>query len=94
LSSCKLIAEPWDCGLGGYQVGNFPAPFREWNGKYRDALRRYWKGDDNSAGEVGYRLSGSPDLYQEERRRPQAIRCSGGGGSVPHRDRNCAIGEA
>ena len=50
LSRVKLIAEPWDVGLGGYQVGNFPAPWREWNGKYRDALRRYWKGDENLAG--------------------------------------------
>jgi len=72
LSSVKLIAEPWDPGLGGYQVGNFPAPFREWNGKFRDAIRRYWKGDENLASEVGYRLSGSADLYQGERRQPQA----------------------
>lgn len=72
LSSVKLIAEPWDCGLGGYQPGNFPAPWREWNGKYRDAIRRYWKGDENLAGEVGYRLAGSADLYQGEQRRPQA----------------------
>ncbi|PTL81971.1 glycogen debranching protein GlgX [Vitiosangium sp. GDMCC 1.1324] len=72
LGRVKLIAEPWDVGLGGYQVGGFPAPWREWNGKYRDALRRYWKGDENLAGEVGYRLAGSADLYQEARRRPQA----------------------
>jgi isoamylase len=72
LSRVKLIAEPWDVGLGGYQVGNFPHPFREWNGKFRDAIRRYWKGDDNLASEVGYRLSGSADLYQGERRQPQA----------------------
>jgi isoamylase len=72
LSRVKLIAEPWDIGLGGYQVGNFPAPWREWNGKFRDTVRRYWKGDDNLAGEVGHRLSGSADLYQGERRRPQA----------------------
>ena len=63
LSRVKLIAEPWDTGLGGYQVGNFPAPFREWNGKFRDALRRYWKGDENLASEVGYRLTGSADLF-------------------------------
>ena len=49
LSRVKLIAEPWDVGLGGYQVGSFPAPWREWNGKYRDAMRRYWKGDENLA---------------------------------------------
>jgi isoamylase len=72
LSGVKLIAEPWDTGLGGYQVGSFPAPFREWNGKYRDAMRRYWKGDENLASEVGYRLSGSADLFQGEKRQPQA----------------------
>jgi glycogen operon protein len=72
LSRVKLIAEPWDVGMGGYQVGGFPAPWREWNGKYRDAIRRYWKGDENLAGEVGYRMAGSADLYQEAKRRPQA----------------------
>jgi isoamylase len=72
LSRVKLIAEPWDVGLGGYNVGNFPAPFREWNGKFRDSIRRYWKGDENLASEVGYRLSGSADLYQGDRREPQA----------------------
>jgi glycogen operon protein len=72
LSGVKLIAEPWDLGLGGYQVGSFPAPFREWNGKFRDAMRRYWKGDENLASEVGYRLSGSADLFQGEKRQPQA----------------------
>jgi glycogen operon protein len=72
LSRVKLIAEPWDCGLGGYQVGNFPAPFREWNGKFRDAIRRYWKGDENLASEVGYRLGGSADLFEGDRRKPEA----------------------
>jgi isoamylase len=72
LSRVKLIAEPWDVGLGGYQVGHFPSPWREWNGKYRDAIRRSWKGDENLAGEVGYRLAGSADLYESARRRPQA----------------------
>jgi isoamylase len=72
LSRVKLIAEPWDVGLGGYQVGHFPSPFREWNGKYRDALRRFWKGDENQAGEVGYRLTGSADLFTVGNRRPQA----------------------
>jgi glycogen operon protein len=72
LSGVKLVAEPWDTGLGGYQVGNFPEPFREWNGKFRDAMRRYWKGDENLASEVGHRLSGSADLYQGEKRQPQA----------------------
>ncbi len=72
LSRVKLIAEPWDTGIGGYQVGSFPAPFAEWNGRYRDALRRYWKGDDNLASEIGYRLTGSADLYAGDRREPQA----------------------
>jgi 4-alpha-glucanotransferase len=72
LSRVKLIAEPWDTGMGGYQVGNFPAPWREWNGKFRDALRRYWKGDRNLASELGYRLTGSADLFLGERRQPQA----------------------
>ncbi|HET9451890.1 MAG TPA: glycogen debranching protein GlgX [Aggregicoccus sp.] len=72
LSRVKLIAEPWDVGLGGYQVGSFPAPWREWNGKYRDALRKYWKGDENQAAEVGYRLTGNSDLYEGARRRVQA----------------------
>ncbi|HEX3696131.1 MAG TPA: glycogen debranching protein GlgX [Polyangia bacterium] len=72
LSRVKLIAEPWDLGMGGYQVGNFPAPWREWNDRFRNSLRRYWKGDDNLASEVGYRLAGSADLYQGERRQPQA----------------------
>jgi glycogen operon protein len=72
LSQVKLIAEPWDVGLGGYQVGNFPPPWREWNGKYRDSVRRFWKGDENLAGEVGSRLAGNADLFQGEKRRPQA----------------------
>ena len=72
LSRVKLIAEPWDVGLGGYQVGGFRSPWREWNGKYRDAVRRFWKGDENLAGEMGYRVAGSADLYQGQGRRPQA----------------------
>jgi glycogen operon protein len=72
LSRVKLIAEPWDVGLGGYQAGNFPAPFSEWNGKFRDAMRRYWKGDENCASEVGYRLAGSADMFEGDRRHPQA----------------------
>ena len=72
LSRLKLIAEPWDVGIGGYQIGNFPPPFRELNGKYRDAIRRFWKGDENLAGEVGYRLTGSSDIYQWNNRRPHA----------------------
>jgi len=72
LSQVKLIAEPWDLGPGGYQQGNFPVLFSEWNGKYRDAFRRYWKGDDNLAAEIGYRLTGSSDLFQLSGRRPTA----------------------
>jgi glycogen operon protein len=70
LSQVKLIAEPWDVGDGGYQVGNFPAPFAEWNGKYRDTMRGFWRGDEGLIGEIGYRLTGSPDLYQNDGRRP------------------------
>jgi glycogen operon protein len=72
LSSVKLIAEPWDVGDGGYQVGAFPTGWSEWNGKYRDAVRSYWKGDEGKIGEVAYRLTGSPDLYQHDGRRPYA----------------------
>lgn len=72
ISQVKLIAEPWDVGDGGYQVGNFPSPWSEWNGKYRDAVRAYWKGDEGKIGEVAYRLTGSPDLYQHDDRRPYA----------------------
>src|SRR5213596_4044354 len=72
LSQVKLIAEPWDVGDGGYQVGNFPVPFSEWNGKYRDAMRSFWRGDEGFIGEVAYRLTGSPDLYQHDGRRPYA----------------------
>jgi glycogen operon protein len=63
LAKVKLIAEPWDCGAGGYQVGGFPVRWSEWNGKYRDAVRRFWKGDAD-IGELGSRLTGSADLYQ------------------------------
>jgi isoamylase len=70
LSQVKLIAEPWDVGDGGYQVGNFPLPWSEWNGKYRDAFRSFWKGDEGKIGEVAYRLAGSPDLYQHDGRAP------------------------
>src|SRR4051812_2381912 len=72
LSRTKLIAEPWDVGDGGYQVGNFPVLWSEWNGKYRDAVRSYWKGDEGRIGEMAYRLTGSPDLYQHDGRRPYA----------------------
>jgi glycogen operon protein len=72
LSRVKLIAEPWDVGEGGYQVGRFPALWAEWNGKYRDVVRRYWKGDDGQLAELGYRLTGSSDLYQRDGRKPSA----------------------
>jgi isoamylase len=72
LSQVKLIAEPWDVGDGGYQVGGFPPPWSEWNGKFRDCVRSYWKGDEGKIGEVANRLTGSPDLYQHEGRRPYA----------------------
>jgi glycogen operon protein len=72
VSQVKLIAEPWDVGEGGYQVGNFPPLWAEWNGKYRDTVRRYWKGDDGVLSELGYRLAGSSDLYQRDGRRPSA----------------------
>jgi isoamylase len=70
LSQVKLIAEPWDVGEGGYQVGNFPVRWAEWNGKYRDALRAFWKGQEGGMGELAYRLTGSSDLYQNDGRRP------------------------
>jgi glycogen operon protein len=72
LSQVKLIAEPWDVGEGGYQVGNFPVLWAEWNGKYRDTMRSSWKGDEGRIGELAYRLTGSPDLYQHNGRRPYA----------------------
>jgi isoamylase len=72
LSQVKLIAEPWDVGEGGYQVGNFPVLWSEWNGKYRDTVRTFWKGDEGRIGEMGYRLTGSPDLYEHNGRRPYA----------------------
>jgi glycogen operon protein len=72
LSQVKLIAEPWDLGEGGYQVGNFPVLWTEWNGKYRDAVRRFWKGDGGLASEMATRLAGSSDLYEQSGRRPYA----------------------
>jgi glycogen operon protein len=72
LSQVKLIAEPWDLGEGGYQVGNFPVLWTEWNGKYRDAVRRFWKGDGGLASEMATRLAGSSDLYERSGRRPYA----------------------
>jgi len=72
LSQVKLIAEPWDLGDGGYQVGNFPILWSEWNGKYRDCVRRFWKGDGGVASEFATRISGSSDLYEWGGRRPHA----------------------
>ncbi len=72
LSQVKLIAEPWDLGEGGYQVGNFPSKWTEWNGKYRDAVRRFWRGDGGVVSELATRLSGSSDLYEQSGRRPYA----------------------
>jgi isoamylase len=72
ISQVKLIAEPWDVGEGGYQVGKFPTLWAEWNGKYRDTVRRYWKGDAGQLAELGNRLTGSSDLYQHDGRHPSA----------------------
>ncbi len=72
LNRVKLIAEPWDLGPGGYQVGNFPIGWAEWNGKYRDCVRSFWKGDGGRMSEFATRLTGSSDLYERDGRRPQA----------------------
>jgi isoamylase len=72
LAEVKLIAEPWDVGEGGYQVGQFPVLWAEWNGKYRDTVRRFWKGDAGQLSDFAYRLTGSSDLYQFDGRKPYA----------------------
>jgi isoamylase len=72
ISQVKLIAEPWDVGPGGYQVGNFPIGWAEWNGKYRDTVRRFWRGAGGQAAELAYRLTGSSDLYAQGGRQPHA----------------------
>ncbi len=72
LSQVKLIAEPWDLGEGGYQVGNFPVGWAEWNDRYRDTVRSYWKGDSGTVGDLAYRVTGSSDLYAHSGRRPYA----------------------
>lgn len=70
ISQVKLIAEPWDVGPGGYQVGNFPVLWAEWNGRYRDTVRKFWRGDQGQAGDFAYRLTGSSDLYERGGRKP------------------------
>ena len=72
LEQVKLIAEPWDVGDGGYQVGQFPVLWAEWNGKYRDTVRRFWKGDAGMLSDFAYRLTGSSDLYKDDGRKPYA----------------------
>ncbi|MBX9709867.1 MAG: glycogen debranching protein GlgX [Xanthobacteraceae bacterium] len=72
LASVKLVAEPWDVGLGGYQVGAYPSQWSEWNDRYRSTLRRYWSGEGNLIGDVGGRMTGSSDLFNHDGRMPQA----------------------
>ena len=72
ISQVKLIAEPWDVGEGGYQVGNFPVGWAEWNGKYRDTMRDFWRGDERTLGDFANRFTGSSDLYQDDGRHPTA----------------------
>jgi isoamylase len=72
ISQVKLIAEPWDVGEGGYQVGQFPPLWTEWNGKYRDTVRDYWRGEHQTLAELANRITGSPDLYEISGRRPHA----------------------
>jgi isoamylase len=72
LANVKLIAEPWDVGEGGYQVGEFPLLWSEWNGKYRDTVRDFWRGENRTLAEFAYRFTGSSDLYQTNGRRPHA----------------------
>ncbi len=72
ISQLKLIAEPWDLGEGGYQVGNFPVLWAEWNGKFRDSVRKFWRGDESPLSELAYRLSGSSDLYQDNGKLPSS----------------------
>ncbi len=72
VSQVKLIAEPWDIGEGGYQVGNFPPQWSEWNGRYRDSIRDFWRSEPATLGEFGFRFTGSSDLYQSDTRRPTA----------------------
>ena len=72
LASVKLVAEPWDLGMGGYQVGAFPSQWSEWNDRYRSAMRRYWSGEGSLIGEVSRRMTGSSDLFNHDGRTPRA----------------------
>jgi glycogen operon protein len=72
LSRCKMVAEPWDVGMGGYQLGGFPPGWSEWNGRYRDTVRRYWRGGDGLLSEFASRLAGSSDIFNKHGRRPRA----------------------
>jgi glycogen operon protein len=72
ISQLKLIAEPWDLGEGGYQVGNFPVLWAEWNGKFRDSVRKFWRGDESQVSELAYRLTGSSDLYEDNGKLPSS----------------------
>ena len=72
IGQAKLIAEPWDVGEGGYQVGKFPPKWSEWNGKYRDTIRDFWRGEPSTLAEFGYRFTGSSDLYEADTRKPMA----------------------
>src|SRR5690606_38045958 len=72
LQRVKLISEPWDVGPGGYQLGNHPPGFGEWNDRYRDAVRRYWRGDSGMRGELAARIAGSGDIFDRRARRPWA----------------------
>ncbi len=72
LSGVKLIAEPWDLGHSGYQLGMYPPPWREWNDKYRDVVRRYWSGEPGITGQFATRIAGSSDLFAPGHRRPSS----------------------
>ncbi|MCG3102448.1 glycogen debranching enzyme GlgX, partial [Enterobacter sp. DRP3] len=72
LAYAKLISEPWDIGPDGYQLGNHPPGFAEWNDRYRDTVRRYWRGDDGQRGDMAARLTGSRDVFDRRHRRPWA----------------------
>ena len=85
LAKVKLIAEPWDLGEGGYQVGHFPVRWSEWNGEYRDGMRAFWRGDRGHAAQIGSRLTGSADLYRRGRQGPTRERSRTSGRRVSRR---------